>query len=81
MGSGQPGNAKGDNLLEYQLNEPGGLCYDPQNNRLYIADTNNCDIKVLDLEKKKVYSVSGNKAVAVCILCRVHASGLFFPSL
>ncbi|KAH3787680.1 hypothetical protein DPMN_165807 [Dreissena polymorpha] len=57
MGSGHPGNTKGVNLPEYQLNEPGGLCYDSLNNRLYMADTNNCDIKVLDLEKKKVYSL------------------------
>ena len=69
MGSGHPGNTKGVNLPEYQLNEPGGLCYDSLNNRLYMADTNNCDIKVLDLEKKKVYSVSVLFEFVQCVYC------------
>ncbi|KAK3589870.1 hypothetical protein CHS0354_015896 [Potamilus streckersoni] len=55
MGTGQAGNARGDNPLKTELNEPGGLCV--SNNLLYIADTNNHDIKVLDLMFQKVSSL------------------------
>jgi len=32
-----------------KFNEPGGLCIDPQCEKLYIADTNNHKIKILTL--------------------------------
>lgn len=40
------------------FNEPGGLCVDPQCKLLYIADTNNHDVKTICLETKLVNSVS-----------------------
>ena len=58
MGTGEAGNAKGDNLLQREVNEPGGLCCDSKSRKLYIADTNNHDIKVLHLDTESVHSVS-----------------------
>lgn len=58
MGIGKPGNSKGGNLKQRELNEPGGLCFDARNRRLFIADTNNHDIKVLEVVTDNVYSVS-----------------------
>ncbi|KAL3863542.1 hypothetical protein ACJMK2_005293 [Sinanodonta woodiana] len=55
MGTGQAGSAMKDNPLKTELNEPGGLCV--SNNLLYIADTNNHNIKVLDLIIQKVSSL------------------------
>ena len=40
------------------LNEPGGICLDPKSEYLYIADTNNHDIKVLNLSTGQCESVS-----------------------
>ncbi|KAK7078866.1 hypothetical protein SK128_005737, partial [Halocaridina rubra] len=36
------------------FNEPGGLCIDKEESLLYIADTNNHNIKVLSLEQEEV---------------------------
>lgn len=54
LGSGKLGNSTGhyerpDNV---QLNEPGGLCVSHDNQRLYVADTNNHCIKVVYLKDK-----------------------------
>ena len=57
IGTGCPGNAKGDNWLETELNEPGGITHHPGKQRLYIADTNNCDVKVVEMESQRIYSV------------------------
>ncbi|XP_060568528.1 NHL repeat-containing protein 2-like [Ruditapes philippinarum] len=57
MGTGKPGSSKGSNLLEAELNEPGGLCSDWRGKKVYIADTNNHDIKVLNLEEHTVRSL------------------------
>ncbi|KAI7796858.1 NHL repeat-containing protein 2 [Triplophysa rosa] len=53
-GTGKAGNELGPNFLESSFNEPGGLCLDEGRKRLYVADTNNHCIKVLDLEAKTV---------------------------
>lgn len=58
LGTGKPGDTKGDNLTNTELNEPGGIASDWRNKLVYTADTNNHDIKIMDLESQKVYSVS-----------------------
>ena len=50
-GAGTSGHADGP-FLEAQFNEPGGLT--ALDNRLYIADTNNQEIRVLDLDAETV---------------------------
>ena len=57
MGTGKPGCSKGDKLLEYELNEPGGLWVDQKHGKVYIADTNNHGVQVLELQSKTVYNV------------------------
>jgi hypothetical protein len=37
-----------------QFSEPGGLCLDPTGRTLFVADTNNHTIRVLDLDQKTV---------------------------
>lgn len=46
IGTGKPGKLISG--LKSQLNEPGGLCVGTDQNKLYIADTNNHSVKVLD---------------------------------
>ena len=47
-----------DGFFEYaQFSEPGGLCLDPKGKTLFVADTNNHAIRVLDLEEKTVTEV------------------------
>lgn len=41
-----------------QFSEPGGLCIDPEGKTLFVADTNNHMIRVLDLDRKEVSQVS-----------------------
>ncbi|XP_063818629.1 NHL repeat-containing protein 2 isoform X2 [Pseudophryne corroboree] len=53
-GIGQAGNLTGISFLEASFNEPGGLCLGGDGHLLYVADTNNHHIKVLDLETKTV---------------------------
>ncbi|XP_067286480.1 NHL repeat-containing protein 2 isoform X2 [Pseudorasbora parva] len=53
-GTGQAGNGIGPGFLESSFNEPGGLCVGEGGKLLYVADTNNHHIKVLDLETKTV---------------------------
>ncbi|XP_053407763.1 NHL repeat-containing protein 2-like [Mercenaria mercenaria] len=57
LGTGKPGSSRGGNLLETELNEPGGLSSDWRGKKVYIADTNNHDIKVLNLEDQTVHSL------------------------
>ncbi|XP_033757320.1 NHL repeat-containing protein 2-like [Pecten maximus] len=45
---------KGDNCISIDLNEPGGLCVDQTHQLLYIADTNNHIIRMVDIETKAV---------------------------
>jgi len=50
-GNGKEGNSDGD-FEDALFNEPSGLAY--LNNKIYVADTNNDLIRVLDLTTKKV---------------------------
>ncbi|KAL0179324.1 hypothetical protein M9458_024766, partial [Cirrhinus mrigala] len=53
-GTGKAGNGLGPSFLDSSFNEPGGLCLGEGGKLLYVADTNNHCIKVLDLETKTV---------------------------
>ncbi|XP_073540766.1 NHL repeat-containing protein 2 [Phyllobates terribilis] len=53
-GTGQAGNAPGPSFMETSFSEPGGLCAASDGRVLYVADTNNHQIKVLDMETKMV---------------------------
>ncbi|KAK3529554.1 hypothetical protein QTP70_031972, partial [Hemibagrus guttatus] len=53
-GTGEASNTFGPSFAETSFNEPGGLCVAEGGSLLYIADTNNHRIKVLDLETKSV---------------------------
>ena len=58
IGTGKPGTSKGDNLSEFELSEPGGLCVDQKHRLVYIADTNNHRIVVVDTESQNCSTVS-----------------------
>ncbi|NXI27591.1 NHLC2 protein, partial [Sterrhoptilus dennistouni] len=51
-GTGEAGNVVGSSFTQSAFNEPGGLCVEENGRLMYIADTNNHQIKVLDLETK-----------------------------
>ncbi|XP_071776441.2 NHL repeat-containing protein 2 [Centroberyx gerrardi] len=53
-GTGEAGDALGPGFLESRFNEPGGLCVAEGGRLLYVADTNNHQVKVLDLDTKTV---------------------------
>ncbi|CAM5157519.1 unnamed protein product [Natator depressus] len=53
-GTGEASNVVGSSLTQSTFNEPGGLFVEENGRLLYIADTNNHQIKVLDLETKIV---------------------------
>uniref|UniRef100_A0A8C3YSH1 NHL repeat-containing protein 2 n=1 Tax=Catagonus wagneri TaxID=51154 RepID=A0A8C3YSH1_9CETA len=53
-GTGDASNIVGSSFTESTFNEPGGLCIGENGQLLYVADTNNHQIKVLDLETKTV---------------------------
>lgn len=53
-GTGEAGDALGPELNRSCFNEPGGICVGDGGKLLYVADTNNHQIKVLDLESKTV---------------------------
>ncbi|XP_069835856.1 NHL repeat-containing protein 2 [Dendropsophus ebraccatus] len=53
-GTGTAGNVPGPSFTDTSFNEPGGLCAAEDGRLLYVADTNNHQIKVLDLETKMV---------------------------
>lgn len=53
-GTGKAGDTLAPRFAETSFNEPGGLCVAEGGTMLYIADTNNHQIKVLDLETKEV---------------------------
>ncbi|CAL4062776.1 unnamed protein product, partial [Meganyctiphanes norvegica] len=55
-GTGNPGDATDDAKIT-QFNEPGGLCISEDEKYLYIADTNNHAIKVLDLKQRTVHKL------------------------
>ncbi|XP_061822691.2 NHL repeat-containing protein 2 [Nerophis lumbriciformis] len=53
-GSGEAGNTLGPDFSKSSFNEPGGICMGAGGKLLYVADTNNHLIKVLDLHSKTV---------------------------
>nr|XP_060624437.1 NHL repeat-containing protein 2 [Anolis sagrei ordinatus] len=53
-GTGEASNTIGSSFNSSTFNEPGGLCVEEGGHLLYVADTNNHQIKVLDLETKTV---------------------------
>ncbi|XP_019358398.1 PREDICTED: NHL repeat-containing protein 2 isoform X1 [Gavialis gangeticus] len=53
-GTGDASNVSGSSFTESTFNEPGGLCVEGNGCLLYVADTNNHQIKVLDLQTKTV---------------------------
>lgn len=55
-GTGQPGHTNGP-FEAAQFSEPGGLCIDPEGKILFVADSNNHMIRVLDLERQEVTEV------------------------
>ncbi|XP_076034408.1 NHL repeat-containing protein 2 isoform X2 [Oratosquilla oratoria] len=55
-GTSKIGNTVG-NMLESQFSEPSGLCVSSDQQLLYIADTNNHAIKVLELKKGTVHQM------------------------
>lgn len=57
-GTGNASNIIGSSFTDSTFNEPGGLCIGENGQLLYVADTNNHQIKVLDLETKTVSVVS-----------------------
>ena len=55
-GSGNAGKTNGT-FLDATFNEPGDLKFSSDCKLLYVADTNNHDIRVLDMEKESVSTV------------------------
>ncbi|NXA17619.1 NHLC2 protein, partial [Ibidorhyncha struthersii] len=51
-GTGEASNVVGSSFTQSTFNEPGGLCVEENGRLMYVADTNNHQIKVLDLETK-----------------------------
>ncbi|KAM4668891.1 NHL repeat-containing protein 2 isoform 3-T4 [Amazona ochrocephala] len=51
-GTGEASNVIGSSFTQSTFNEPGGLCVEENGRLMYVADTNNHQIKVLDLETK-----------------------------
>ncbi|NWS67844.1 NHLC2 protein, partial [Crotophaga sulcirostris] len=51
-GTGEAGNVVGSSFTQSTFNEPGGLCVEENGRLMYVADTNNHQIKVLDLETR-----------------------------
>ncbi|NXD08429.1 NHLC2 protein, partial [Nothocercus nigrocapillus] len=51
-GTGEASNVTASSFTESTFNEPGGLCIEESGRLMYVADTNNHQIKVLDLETK-----------------------------
>ncbi|XP_070707716.1 NHL repeat-containing protein 2 [Pempheris klunzingeri] len=53
-GTGEAGDALGPEFNQSCFNEPGGICVGDSGKLLYVADTNNHQVKVLDLLSKTV---------------------------
>ncbi|XP_035001257.1 NHL repeat-containing protein 2 [Hippoglossus stenolepis] len=53
-GTGEAGDALGPEFDKSCFNEPGGICVGQDEKLLYIADTNNHQVKILDLASKTV---------------------------
>ncbi|XP_008569253.1 PREDICTED: NHL repeat-containing protein 2, partial [Galeopterus variegatus] len=57
-GTGDTNNVISSTFTESTFNEPGGLCIGENGQLLYVADTNNHQIKVMNLETKTISVVS-----------------------
>lgn len=57
-GTGEAGDTLGPAFHECLFNEPAGICIDGGGKLLYVADTNNHRIAVLDLDSRTVSPVS-----------------------
>lgn len=55
-GFGGDGGPAADALLR----EPNGICFDPESNRLYIADVADQRVRFVDLETLKIHTLAGN---------------------
>lgn len=55
LGTGKPGLSSDEGSV--QFHEPGGLCVSPDGQYLYVADTNNHAIRLVDLNTKTVSQV------------------------
>ncbi|XP_070847516.1 NHL repeat-containing protein 2 [Chaetodon trifascialis] len=53
-GTGEAGGALGPEFNKSCFNEPGGICVGDSGKLLYVADTNNHQVKMLDLSSKTV---------------------------
>uniref|UniRef100_A0A8C9X1W0 NHL repeat-containing protein 2 n=1 Tax=Sander lucioperca TaxID=283035 RepID=A0A8C9X1W0_SANLU len=53
-GTGEAGDTLGTEFNKSCFNEPGGICVGDSGKFLYVADTNNHQVKVLDLSSKTV---------------------------
>lgn len=53
-GTGEAGNTIGPGFNSSCFNEPGGICASDGGKLLYVADTNNHRVKVLDLASKTI---------------------------
>ncbi|XP_051274495.1 NHL repeat-containing protein 2 [Dicentrarchus labrax] len=53
-GTGEAGDTLGPEFNKSCFNEPGGICVGDHGKLLYVADTNNHQVKVLDLASKTV---------------------------
>ena len=58
LGTGAPGPVAGGDGSPVHLNEPGGLCVDGKGQLVYVADTNNHSIRVINWNTKAVSQVS-----------------------
>ena len=58
-GTGEAGDVLGPGFLDSAFNEPGGLCVGTGGQVLYVADTNNHQVMVLDMDTKTVSLVRG----------------------
>lgn len=56
-GTGEAGDATGPDFVTCRFNEPGGICAGAGGQLLYVADTNNHQVKILDLRSKTVSPV------------------------
>ncbi|HXG23535.1 MAG TPA: NHL repeat-containing protein, partial [Chthonomonadales bacterium] len=59
IGEGNIGLKDGD-FQTARFFRPQGLCYDPANEVLYVADTENHAVRKIDLKTRKVSTVAGN---------------------
>uniref|UniRef100_A0A2C9JRW6 Thioredoxin domain-containing protein n=1 Tax=Biomphalaria glabrata TaxID=6526 RepID=A0A2C9JRW6_BIOGL len=57
-GTGQPGSSLfASDFKKSEFNEPGGVCVNAKDKLIYIADTNNHDIKVIDLKDGTIFKL------------------------